>query len=147
MELLLTDTRMLFELKKLLIIFLTMLQLVLPLVHAHAGRECQALANIGSGTLHIPGLEAYAAVQDALSFEARRPHYAAEGIVIAVDTGVKRNQNLFAADTEHYLLSSQVMVSQPSISKFDKSFSPPVPAFSCRRFASHSPRAPPIIAQ
>lgn len=140
---------MYFELRKFLVIFLALLQLAAPLVHAHAGEESRTLPNTGLGKLHIPGLEAYGVEHEPLMIEANNHHYIAEGLIIAVDAGIYRNQSkLINDDGKNYFPASQSVAIKPSISLFDRNFSPPVPTFACRLpVTSHTPRAPPFSAQ
>jgi len=140
---------MYFELRKFLVIFLALLQLVAPLVHAHAGEESLSLPNTGLGKLHIPGLEAYGVEHETSMIKATGHHYYAEGLIIAVDAGIYQNQsNLINDDGNDYFLASQSFAIKPSISLFDRNFSPSVPTFACRLpVTSHTPRAPPFSTQ
>jgi len=140
---------MYFELKKFLVILLALLQLVVPLVHAHAGEDSWSLPNTGLGKLHIPGLEAYGVEHESLTIEATGHHYYAEELIIAVDAGIFRNQSkLIHDDGNHYFLASQSIAIKPSLSLFDSNFSPPVPTYASRLpITSHTPRAPPFSAR
>jgi hypothetical protein len=142
-------TCMYFELRKFLVIFLALLQLVAPLVHAHAGEESPALPNTSLGKLHIPGLEAYGVAHESSMIEATGHHYNAEGFIIAVDAGINQNQSKLINDAgNNYFLPSQSIAIKPSISLFDCNFSSSVPIYACRLLvASHTPRAPPFTAQ
>ncbi|MGZ8137233.1 MAG: hypothetical protein ACXWTQ_07865, partial [Methylococcaceae bacterium] len=55
---------MLTTLRKFTVIFLAILQLIAPLVHAHAGEKTSDLG------LHVPGLEMYGVKHDALMSQA-----------------------------------------------------------------------------
>jgi hypothetical protein len=136
---------MLFKLKKVLFIFLALLQLVAPLVHAHAGEKSLFLANSGSSQLHIPGLESYGIDFDASMIEAHSSQIDAEGIVIRVDDGIKQHQAKLIADVDNnYFIPQQSKAFEQSVSLFDVNFSPRLPVLVFRHLnTSHTPRAPP----
>jgi hypothetical protein len=142
-------TCMFFELRKFLVIFLALLQLVAPLVHAHAGEKSRPSSKTGLGNLHIPGLEALSVEQESLILNAASHPYIAEGVIIAVDTGIKQNQAKLINDAGTiYFLPSQTVAIKSSFSLFEKNFSPTLPAFAGRFLvSSHIPRAPPLSAQ
>lgn len=144
-------------LRKFLFIFLAILQLIAPLVHAHAGEK---VSDVG---LHVPGLEMYGVKHDALmsqavnyyDFNADRigsrpiatlpPSPAVEGIIVAVDAGMKDRQvnAVVDLDDNHYL-HQQTAIFKTAISPFDTNFSPQSAQFVCRLLIpSLSPRAPP----
>jgi hypothetical protein len=123
-----------------LIIFLAMLQLVAPLVHAHTDEK-----SLPTG-LHIPGLELYAYDSDRLASEAVNHNIEIEGIIVGVDMGIKNKLIKAAADLDnHYYLYPHKIIFNPLISSFSNSFSPQSPPFFCRLFtSSHTSRAPPV---
>ncbi len=160
-------------LRKFTVIFLAILQLFAPLVHAHTGEKSSELG------LHVPGLEMYGVEHDASVFQAvnydsssdrigsrpittlltsmdggnavnrlepsRPPSLAVEGIIVGIDAGMKNNQVNAAADSDnsHYL-HQQAPAFNAAISPFDINFSPQAQQFVCRLFIpSLSPRAPP----
>jgi len=126
-------------LRKFLVIFLAILQLIAPLVHAHAGEKVSDLG------LHVPGLEMYGVEHEALMSQAVSYDSSSEGIIVGVDAGMKDRQINAAADLDnsHYLLQ-QIPAFNAAISPFDTSFSPHPAQFVCRLFIpSLSPRAPP----
>ncbi|MGZ8190921.1 MAG: hypothetical protein ACXWTS_06785 [Methylococcaceae bacterium] len=122
-----------------LVIFLATLQLVAPLVHAHAS---QKVAVIG---VHVPGLEGYGVDNDTLMAKAEGHYASAEGIIVGVNAGIKQHLADISVDTDNdYFLLQQAAVFQASISDFDVGFSPPSPPFVLRFYSSsNSPRAPP----
>lgn len=136
-------------LRKFTVIFLAILQLFAPLVHAHAGENVPDLG------LHVPGLEVYdverdASVSQAVSHDfsqgriGSRPIAtlpAVEGIIVGVDAGLKAASS--DLDNSHYL-HQQAPVFNVLISPFDINFSPQQTQIVCRLFIpSLSPRAPP----
>jgi hypothetical protein len=160
-------------LRKFTVIFLAILQLIAPLVHAHAGEKNSSLG------LHVPGLEIYGVEHDALMSQAishdfssgrigsrpistlltsrdggnavdrlelsRPPSPAVEGIIVGVDAGMKDKQVNVTVDLDdgHYL-HQQVPAFNSALSRFDANFSPQSAQFVCRLFIpSLSPRAPP----
>jgi hypothetical protein len=160
-------------LRKFTVIFLAILQLIAPLVHAHAGEKVSSLG------LHVPGLERYdveheAAMSQTVTYDfssadigsrsiaalltstdggnavdcleqARPPSQAVEGIIVGVDAGLKDAQTttLVDLDNSHYL-HQQAPAFNAAISPFDTNFSPQPAQFACRLFIpSLSPRAPP----
>lgn len=143
-------------LRKFTVIFLAILQLFAPLVHAHAGEKVSGLG------LHVPGLEKYGAAHDASVFHAVSydsssgrigsrpiatlpPSLAVEGIIVGIDAGMKNKQVNTASDLASGLyLHQQSPVFNTAISSFDINFSPQTQLFVCRLFIpSLSPRAPP----
>lgn len=125
-----------------LVFFLAMLQLVAPLVHAHAGE------NLSNRGLHVPGLEIYAASQHVFLSQPANHALGSEVMIIGVDAGIKHNQ-IHAADTDtdadhSYYPHQEIVISNTPISAFDISFSPQPSPFVHRLFIpSLSPRAPP----
>ena len=75
-------------LRKFIVIFLTMLQFIAPLVHAHASEY-----NSKQG-LHVPGLERYGAEHNMLISQMKTLQYnvCVEGMIVAVDIGIKQNR-------------------------------------------------------
>ena len=126
-------------LRKFLVIFLAILQLIAPLVHAHAGEKVSDLG------LHVPGLEMYGVDHHALVSQTVSHDSSSEGIIVGVDAGMKDRHVNAAADLDnsHYL-HQQIPAFKAAISPFDTNFSPQAAQFVCRLFIpSLSPRAPP----
>ncbi|MDD5410648.1 MAG: hypothetical protein PHF31_04420 [Methylobacter sp.] len=126
-------------LRKFLVIFLAILQLIAPLVHAHAGEKVPDLG------LHVPGLEMYSVEHHAFVSQAVSYDSSSDGMIVGVDAGMKDRQVNAAADldNDHYL-HQQSPVFHAAISPFDTNFSPQAAQFVCRLFIpSLSPRAPP----
>ncbi len=140
-------------LRKFTVIFLAMLQLFAPLVHAHAGEKVPDLG------LHVPGLEMYgvehdAPVSQAASYDGRigsRPiaalsqFPAVEGIIVGVDAGMKDKQVNAVSDLDnsHYLYQ-KAPVFNAAISPFDITTPSQGRLFVGRLLIpSLSPRAPP----
>ncbi|MBF6650545.1 hypothetical protein [Methylobacter sp. BlB1] len=126
-----------------LIFFLALLQLIAPLVHAHAGE------NLSNKGLHVPGLEMYTAEQHAFLSQPTNHIAGSEALIISVDAGIKHNQAQADTDTDTadhgYYLHQEIAISNAPISAFDINFSPQPSPFVCRLFIpSLSPRAPPV---
>jgi len=126
-------------LRKFLFIFLAILQLIAPLMHAHAGEKVSDLG------LHVPGLEMYGVKHDALMSQAVNYDFNAEGIIVGVDAGMKDGPDNAVVDLDdsHYL-HQQSALFKTALSPFDTNFSPQPAQFVCRLLIpSLSPRAPP----
>lgn len=127
-------------LRKFLVIFLAILQLIAPLVHAHAGEKV-----LGVG-LHVPGLEVYGVGQDAFMSGAINHDFDFDGIIVGVDAGMKDRQiNAIVDLDDSQYLHQQTALFKTEISPFDVNFSPHPTQSACRLFIpSLSPRAPPV---
>ena len=126
-------------LRKLTVIFLAILQLIAPLVHAHAGEKVSDLG------LHVPGLEMYGVEHHALVSQAVNYDPSSEGIIVGIDAGMKDKHVNAASDLDnsHYLHQQSAII-KTAISPFDINFSPQPAQFVCRLLIpSLSPRAPP----
>ena len=131
-------------LRKFTVIFLAILQLIAPLVHAHAGEKDSDFG------LHVHGLEMQGVEHDALEHDASVFHavsydFSSEGIIIGIDAGMKNKQVNTVADSDnsHYL-HQQVPAFNVAISPFDTTTPSQSEQFVCRLFIpSLSPRAPP----
>jgi len=107
-------------LRKYLVVFLTLLQFIAPLVHAHAGEPGST-----SG-LHVPGLEYFSAEHNTPPEQLKMLSYnnAVEGMIVAVDSGVKQSQiNQPGDSATHYYLSQQTFVFNDADLRFDANFS------------------------
>jgi hypothetical protein len=128
-------------LRKFLVIFLTMLQFIAPLVHAHASEQSSKQG------LHVPGLELYDAKhnQPVPQLESLQCNVYMDGMIVGVDTGIKQNRTNPQSDSDNnYYLHQQSIAFNASVSRFDTNFSPQPPQLVYRLFfPSHSPRAPP----
>lgn len=143
---------MFITLRKFTVIFLAILQLIAPLVHAHVGEKTGLLPNSGLGTLHVPGLEKYSVDRDAsmsraeaLYCSASMHDFSADGMLIGIDAGIKDRQPNAKVNLDHsHYLHQQAAIFKTAISPFDTNFSPPSQQLVCRLFIpSLSPRAPP----
>jgi len=126
-------------LRRFTVIFLAILQLIAPLVHAHAGEKVSDLG------LHVPGLEIYGVDHESPMSQAVSHDFSLEGIIVSIDAGMKDKQVNAATDLDnsHYL-HQQAPVFNAAISPFDINFSPQSQQFVCRLLIpSLSPRAPP----
>jgi hypothetical protein len=129
-------------LRKFIVIFLTLLQFIAPLVHAHASEYPSKPG------LHVPGLEEYGAENKTLMARMQTMHYnvCAYGIIVGVDTGLKQKRTNPQAEPDcDYYLHPQRVAFNPLVSRFETLFfpQPQVPVY---RFfiTSPPPRAPPV---
>ena len=127
--------------RKFIVIFLTMLQFIAPLVHAHASEHSSKKG------LHVPGLERYGAEHNApvAQLEALQCNVSMDGMIVGVDIGIKQNRTNPRADSDNnYFLHQQTVAFTSAVSRFDTNFSPQPQQLVYQLFIpSHSPRAPP----
>mgnify|MGYP003461395831 CR=1 FL=1 len=130
-------------LRKFIVIFLTILQFIAPLVHAHASGHGSKLG------LHVPGLEQYSAENNKLINQIKTLQYNAsvEGMIVAVDIGIKKKKkNLQINSDSNYYLHQQTVAFNTSVSRLDTNFSPQPQQLFYRLFIPSSPpRAPPAL--
>lgn len=130
-------------LRKFLVIFLTMLQFIAPLVHAHASGYSP---NQG---LHVPGLEYFGAEHNPLLDQIKTQHYnvSVDGMIVGVNTGLKQNPTDNKADADNnYYLHQQTVAFNIAVSRFDTNFSPQPEQLVYRLFILSPPsRAPPAL--
>ncbi len=128
-------------LRKYLVVFLTLLQFIAPLVHAHTGEP-----GLTSG-LHVPGLELFSAEHNRPPDQLKMLSYnnVVEGMLVAVDSGVKQSQINRSGDSVlHYYLPQQAFVFNKADSRFDVNFSPQSQQLAyCLLMPSPPLRAPP----
>lgn len=142
---------MLLTLRKFTVIFLAILQLIAPLVHAHVGGDNSLLPNSGFGSLHVPGLEKYSIAADGSSPQAMLHCRVAmhdtgsDGLLVGIDTGIKDNQANVGLDIDNsHCLYDQAAIFSTALSFLDFSSPTLSPLFVWRLFIpSLSPRAPP----
>ncbi len=123
----------------LLIVFLVLLQLIAPLVHAHAGKQL-----LGCG-VHLPGLELYELNQPDSLLMAVQGNIDLDAMFVGVNTGIERQYSITSDNTETFafIATSVPMVTSDRLSA-TINFSPhDVPVFAYRPHVSSSPRAPP----
>jgi hypothetical protein len=130
-------------LRKFLVIFLTLLQFIAPLVHAHASEHSSTQG------LHMPGLEHYGAEQDALTAQLKTAPYdvAVDGVIVGVDLGLKQNRTNPRTDAGNSLyLHQQTAAFNTTVSRLDSPFSEQPQQLVYRLFIlSPPPRAPPAL--
>jgi len=127
-------------LRNFLVIFLTMLQFIAPLVHAHASEHSSTQG------LHVPGLEHYGAEPDTLTARMKAAHYhvAVDGVIVGVDLGLKQNRTPRTDADNSYYLHQQTLVFNAVVSQYDIHYTEPPPQLAYRLFIpSPPPRAPP----
>ncbi|MCF7987228.1 MAG: hypothetical protein K9L60_06640 [Methylovulum sp.] len=90
-----------------IIVLLALLQLIAPLVHAHANNRFVTEITHEQAKLHIPGLELYLKPRLEMSADVLWQtcrvalNTPTEGIVIGVDTGIKQKQQLDLCDSDN----------------------------------------------
>lgn len=128
-------------LRKFLVIFLTMLQFIAPLVHAHASDYRSQPG------LHVPGLEYYGAEHNTLINQMKTLPYnvSVDVMIVAVDIGLTQNQTNPQTDSDNsYYLHQHTVAFNTAVSRFDTHFSPQPQQLVYRFFIpSPPPRAPP----
>jgi hypothetical protein len=108
-------------LRKFTVIFLTMLQFIAPLVHAHASEHGSKQG------LHVPGLEHYGAENNTLEDQIKTLTYnvSVDCMIVAVDIGLNkqnRTNPLTDSDNNNYL-HQQTVAFNTAVSRFDTNFS------------------------
>jgi hypothetical protein len=126
-----------------LVIFLTMLQFIAPLVHAHANKD-----NLNQG-LHVPGLEHYGDAHNTLVSQMKTLPYnvSVDDTIVAVDMGIKQSQTKHQVDLDrnYYLHQQHTFAFNAVVSRFDANFSSQPQQLVYRLFIpSPPPRAPPV---
>jgi hypothetical protein len=131
-------------LRKFIVIFLTMLQFIAPLVHAHESTHSSKLG------LHIPGLEQYGAENKTHKTQKKTLKYnvSVEGMIVAIDMGIMQNNKhpQTGSDNNNYYLKQQLPVAlNTEASQFKTPFSlQPQPPVYRLFISSPPPRAPPV---
>jgi hypothetical protein len=123
------------------IVLITLLQLVAPLVHAHASSTQSFAAG-----LHVPGLESFNPHEKISGAYAKRSHADCCGILVDIGCGLK--QSKIAADFPPILPNAQdiVPISADYVTA-DIGFSPPTFSFPNQTaLLPIAPRAPPFPA-
>jgi hypothetical protein len=128
-------------LRKFLVIFLTMLQFIAPLVHAHASEHSSMLG------LHVPGLEHYSREHNThvAQMKTLQHNLCVDGLIVAVDIGIQQNKKYPRTDSDNnYFLHQQTVALNTAVPRFDSHFSSQPQQIVYRLFIpSNSPRASP----
>lgn len=128
-------------LRKFIVLFLTMLQFIAPLVHAHASDH-----SLKQG-LHVPGLEHYGADNKALVAQMKTLQHkvCVNGMIVGVDLGLKQNRANPRNDSDsNFCLLAQAALINLAVTRGDNNYYPSLKQFVYPSFiTSHSPRAPP----
>ncbi|MGR9086734.1 MAG: hypothetical protein ACU841_06640 [Gammaproteobacteria bacterium] len=127
--------------RQFLLLFLAMLQLFAPLLHAHAGQS----RHFG---FHIPGLEFYFGHQ--VGHSAIQPEHTlsnADDLIVAVNDGIRENRAQAESDPLDdcwipLLKAILGPIAAPTLFKIH--FTPPLPP-SRTRLPTQSQRAPPVL--
>jgi len=128
-------------LRNFLVFFLTLMQFIAPLEHAHAGEH-----GLKQG-LDVPGFEYYGTEQNTLIAQMKTSQYnlSVDGMIVGVDLGLNQNQTKPPSDGDNndYLHQQTVALDAP-VSQFAIYVSPQPQQFDYPAFIpAHSPRAPP----
>ncbi|MFZ2171672.1 MAG: hypothetical protein WAW61_18785 [Methylococcaceae bacterium] len=127
--------------RKFLVTFLTILQFIAPLVHAHAS------AHGSKQGLHVPGLEQYDAEHNTLTNQMKTLQYnvSLDGMVVGVNLGLEQDQKDSQTDSDNtYYLHQQTIAFNIPVSRYDSNFSPqPEQLVYCLFIPSPPSRAPP----
>jgi len=131
------------------LVLLAGVQLVAPLVHAHAG-ENRAITSCadGTGRLHVPGLEQYNIASQPLVAVAERIHFNSEGAIIAICAGIQDKQaKHFSADHEKNFTVVTAASLKPVLSKLTHWYPTAIASvfFSQYQNKSSLQRAPPCL--
>ncbi len=128
-------------LRRFLLIFLSLLQLVAPLVHAHSGN------NFAQFGLHLPSFEVYSYRHTANTpaLQATDPHNHSESGIVSISTGIKNQQHSLDDLPPLLYFPPYPPLISPALSSHQINFSPPQ-LHSTKTFAHspQSPRAPPV---
>lgn len=126
---------------KSMVIFLTLLQLVVPLVHAHAGSVAP------HNGLHVPGLETYSVLNETLNHETAISRQSSDCSIVAVDTGIKPAACQQSIDNgQDAALPFPFYGFNLTVPLFYNNFSPPELLPARQVFSSQAfPRAPPAV--
>jgi hypothetical protein len=128
-------------LRKFLIIFLTMLQFIAPLVHAHASEPGSKQG------LHIPGLEYYGTEHNTFidQMKTLQCNACVDGMIAGVNPGLKPIKTPPQADSDdHYYLHQQTIAFNFVAYAFNTHFSPQPEQLVYRLLIPSPPsRAPP----
>ncbi len=129
--------------RRFLVVFLTILQFIMPFVHAHEGGQF-----LKQG-LHVPGLENYSALQDELVVQIKvlQNNPSAEGMIVAVDVGVKQKyvHHENTVDSDYFILQGLRSLNT-AVFRVDDYRSPQLKPFSYPvLIEENSPRAPPAL--
>lgn len=129
------------KLRKSMVIFLTMLQFIAPLVHAHASEH------VSKQGLHVPGLEYYGTEHNTLPDQMKSLQYnvSGDGMIVGVNPGLKPIKTPFQADPDdHYYLHQQSIAFDSVAYALNTHFSPQPEQLVCRLLIPSPPsRAPP----
>ena len=133
---------MFLTLRRCLVVFLTILQLFTPWVHAHTGEQF-----LKSG-LHIPGLERFETKDDKLIVQLKglQLNHALEGMIVAIDMGVKQHQiNPLDNNDGNSFIHQSLITLNAQILRFDVNVSQQKSQFvDTVLIQENSPRAPPL---
>ena len=131
--------RMFSALRLSVVCVLTLLQLLVPLVHAHTSASDTAYG------LHVPGLEHYRNTATANSYSIALPGVSAEGLMVVVDSGIKPAGTLLksAAGQPDMLLPAPLYWPATTALSAYSPFIPPLANATLMR--AYTPRAPPLV--
>jgi hypothetical protein len=131
---------MLILFRQFLVVFLVLLQLFAPLVHAHVDKH------FASAGLHVPGLELHVAGYDSPSLQAAHCAFSANNLMVSINTGITEPHKKNPANAGGgECIQQPVDVFTAAISVVDRHFSPLASVIVSSLFISpYAPRAPPL---
>lgn len=132
---------MLTVLKRFLVFFLVILQLIAPLVHAHTSPD------IFHTGLHLPGLEMLSAPADAPETDSVSKPTTDAGLIIGLDTGIEQQAIDLSDQFQPFAVLAHFAVPESRELSFIINFSPHHRNLSASSplINPHSPRAPPFF--
>jgi hypothetical protein len=122
------------------VVFLVLLQLVAPLIHAHKNENFSV-----ASSFHLPEFEQVNALLDNHSTMIAPSFH--EGEMVTVSAGVKENQRRFLSDdTLHVFIALTFVLLFAALQKMLHSFVQTEPIKRWRHFNLAAPRAPPVFS-
>lgn len=130
--------RMFLALRLSVVFVLTLLQLLVPLVHAHVH------APDAPNGLHIPGLELYRHTATPATQLIALPSVSADGLMVMVDSGIKPSRTLLKLSAGQPNLLLQDYPAWPVALALSLHFPHYPPRANTAPYCLHAPRAPPL---
>ena len=124
------------------VVFLVMLQLVAPLIHAHKNEKGEV-----ASSFHLPEFEQVNALLEKNSNLMIAPSFH-EGEIVTISSGVKENQRRFSSEDEFHIftLFSFLLFFVTYQTAYRTFFIEVEPLQKLRFFNLTSPRAPPFFS-
>ena len=134
-------TRMVTLSRNFLVLFLVLLQLFAPLVHAHVDEH---YTNVG---IHLPGLESHDPKFNSPALQAIHYTFSSNNLVVSINTGIKakHDKNLPVSGDDDYI-HQPFFVFNAATAATDINFSPQSSTIVLPHTTSpYAPRAPPVL--